>query len=100
MFEGGIAQEAIRVVIFLSAVFNFTSLVFFYERPENSSRKIGYAAAALLIAIGQLDVLDCALRGVAFSVPELATQIGLSIVVFSSLGSVKKIATMLKNHGF
>lgn len=90
--------DLLRVTTVLSAGFNFFVLVFFYERDGGSKRKLMYSVAALLIAVGQLYVGVNAYRGVPVEWPEVGAQIGFTIVIASSLGSVKKMASFLIDH--
>lgn len=96
MFETFIA-DLLRVATILSAGFNFFILVFFYERDGGTKRKLIYSVAALLIAVGQINVAVDAYNGGA-DWPTTASQIGFTIVITAALGSVKKAASFLIDH--
>lgn len=90
-------SDILRVTTILSAGFNFFILVFFYERDGGTKRKLIYSVAALLIAVGQINVAVDAYNGGA-DWPTTASQIGLTIVITAALGSVKKAASFLIDH--
>jgi len=92
-------NEIINLVVLITAIFNFITIVFLYKRDNEANFSRVISLAALLIASGQASyIIHYIYKTLEPDIFLVAAQVGLTIVIGMSRGSVKVAAKKTITH--